>query len=178
MAERGYRIILGVRDPRDQLACHYYFYRDRHKEGLSADATEVIQRFSTDEVVTMLFTGYKLPRIARRSLVARYREFVYRWMVGARRHDIPLMLCRYEALMQSKTETAASLADFLGVEVDEPRLIEIADATVPGVCPNIPVEPADIGAWRQLFGPTQIASYKALWGRFLMELGYEADLGW
>jgi hypothetical protein len=182
MAQHGYRVVLGVRDPRDQLVSDYFSSCQRATADRGSENLEMIRRFSKDEAITMLITGYVSPDMCRSSLVGRYRRWLVRWTDKCREFSIPIYLVRYESLESNPEKHIHELRNFLSVDVCARQLQRIIEANAGpderNRGPRAIGGAGQVGRWRAEFTAAHAAIFKALWGQFLLDLGYERSFDW
>jgi hypothetical protein len=189
VGEPGYQFIYLYRDLRDQLVSLTHHLKYYESDPATRPIHDVMKKFSDSEVLSMLISGFSVP-VASGYLgmasISDQARVVLDWVEAARLNPNVITL-RFEALLKDTLVELRRLADFLGVNVDDSRLMEIVDAhcfeSVTGRTAGEERRESGhrkgvVGDWKKHFEPIHVQLIKKHAGHALVKLGYERDLHW
>jgi hypothetical protein len=155
-----HKIILNIRDPRDQAVSHAHWIKDLpqyYPDAINKNFNEVLS-----EVIINIanFYSYFLP----------WSNYPY------------ALIVRYEDLVGShgggndslQIATVKAIAKHFLIELSEGRAQEIATS----LYGRSTFREGKIGSWKHEFTPEQKELFKIYGGQLLIDLGYEKDLNW
>lgn len=182
LAAEGIRVILMVRDPRDQLVSRMFHV----KRSVNHVWHERIKDVDNDEALMMCIEGRdKLP--STRDMIALAQT----WL----NHDTGALCIRYEELLANTEPLFAAVLEHIGI----PKIRGLAEVIVernsfsrlsmgkriwqaqrkPGQeDANSHFRKGIVGDWRNYLKPAHIERFKELCGQQLIDLGYEKDFDW
>lgn len=172
LIREGYKVIFILRDPRDQLVSAANWLREGQWQFLGASKIA-----NDDELITELITG---KRFGWRC----FEDCIGSRLVVVRKCPVnKSYITRFEALVgpegggddSQQLHEIFRIASFLGVELPYERA-EYAAYEVFGDTWSF--RRGQIGAWRERFTLEQLRTYKRLYGKWLVQLGYESNYSW
>ena len=186
LSDNNYRIILNIRDPRDQLISLYYYYLDHalitigNKEAITGNLEH-----DMNEMITAGFFYDEQPI----TLMSLHYLWFHKWVSALREFDMPVLLINYESMVLNKGRIILKLCDFLGINPDEIAIQEIIDKTAFEKesetqkirnLNEIMKHPfkENVGAWKFIFTDWNKSMYKKLGGSYLLKMRYEKDNNW
>lgn len=173
------KVVYVVRDPRDVALSQYHFHRKRR---LVQDGTPV------EDFMKRFVAGSTSP-------YASWGENVASWL--STRHGHPsFLLLRYEDMMANSAQELGKLALFLGIDVDGPRLEQVATrcsadqmrkleqqqghlwSSTQNTRQDVPfVREAKAGGWKSNLSESAVAAIEGAWGHTMQFLGYDLTTG-
>ena len=175
----GFCTALMIRDPRDVAVSHFHYvtYRVRNHrlheyyDSLPDDPTRLMTTIEGVppgpagerprlETIGNVFRAY-LPWVDRDACLLRFEDMVGPHGGGS---------------AETQREAVHKLASFLGIDLDEAMLNEIASRIFQRSSTTF--RKGVIGDWRNHFTAEHKAAFKRQAGELLLELGYEDDLSW
>jgi sulfotransferase 6B1 len=184
LAENEIRVILMVRDPRDQMVSRLYHIR----RDASHRWHKRMNELSDDEALLHCIEGG--PDLEP---VTSLITLVQGWQLREREH--PVICVQYERLLANPIAEFRRTLDFLNVKIRQNLLEAIVHRNRferlavgkriwkqpqrPGEAnPSSHFRKGIVGDWKNYFGESHRARFKELAGHFLIEMGYEHDLNW
>lgn len=183
LAAEGIRVIMMVRDPRDQLVSRMFHV----KRSVNHVWHERMKDIDNDEALMMCIEGReKLP--STHDMIALAQTWLNNKDTGA--------LCmRYEELLANPEPHFATVLEFIGIAnnrslaeviVERNRFSRLSmgkriwqTQRKPGQeDANSHFRKGIVGDWRNYLTPAHIARFKELCGQQLIDLGYEKDFDW
>lgn len=171
--KKGYKVIFPLRDPRDQLISTYYWLRQGQWPWLSVSKIQN-KKEQLDELITGKRFGYKAYEGnigSRFAVISKYSK--KRWVQT-----------KFEALVgpegggstrEVQIEELCKLARFLEVPLTGDQAETIAKGLFGK---SITFRKGSVGQWKEHLDEEQIAKYKAIYGKTLIQHGYEKDTNW
>ena len=173
-----YRIIANYRDPRDMLVSFYYYYRDIQNKG-NNEWGHLLRKLTKEQALNALLTTRLAGGIAHPANMANWLNT----LLELKRQGIPVLFLTYEDIVQNKIDSIFRIANFLGYEVSRQRIQEILTETSfhkksstlqkKGLTDNDLKRKGIVGDWRNHFTQSNIDTFNAVAGKFLIQLGYE-----
>jgi hypothetical protein len=178
----GIKVILMIRDPRDQLVSRMFHVKRSNNHVWN----ERLKAMDNDEALTLCLEGReKLPGMY--DMIALTQT----WVNG----NAEALIIRYEELLADTVPQFSTVLDYLGIRdnrslaeviVERNRFARLAVGKRIWQSQRKPGEEdakshfrkGIVGDWRNYLKPEHIQRFKELCGQQLIELGYEQDLDW
>jgi len=182
LLEEGIKVILMVRDPRDQLVSRMFHV----KRSTNHVWNERMKAMDNDEALMMCIEGRdKLPGMHDMISLAQS------WING----NAEALVVRYEELLADPVLHFRSVLDYLGIGnnrglaeviVERNRFARLSMGKRIWQTQRKPGQEDTkshfrkgiVGDWRNYLTPAHIERFKALCGQQMIDLGYEKDLDW
>ena len=182
LQNEGIRVILMLRDPRDQLVSRMFHV----KRSTNHAWNERMKNMDNDEALMLCIEGRdKLPSM--QDMIALAQS----WLAG----DAETLCVRYEELLANTVPEFSKVLDYLGIRnnralaeviVERNRFSRLSmgkriwqNQRKPGQeDTKSHFRKGIVGDWRNYLKPEHIERFKELCGQQLIDLGYEKDLDW
>ncbi|GAB4263688.1 MAG: hypothetical protein Kow0080_02280 [Candidatus Promineifilaceae bacterium] len=182
LAEAGIKVVLMVRDPRDQLVSRM-FHIKRSSKHVWHDR---MRNIDVDEALMMCIEGREnLPATSQVIALAQT------WMVP----EAEMLCIRYEDMLADPVTHFSKVMQYIGMKEDNLLARVVVERNRferlsvgkriwqqqrrPGQeDANSHFRKGIAGDWRNYLKPEHVARFKELAGRQLIELGYEQDMDW
>ena len=182
LLDEGIKVILMLRDPRDQLVSRMFHV----KRSTNHVWHERLKAMDNNEALMLCIEGReKLPGM--HDMIALAQS----WLNG----NAEALCIRYEELLADPVPHFSSVLDYLGilnnkslaeVIVERNRFARLSMGKRIWQSQRKPGQEdakshfrkGIVGDWRNYLKPEHVERFKALCGQQLIELGYEADLNW
>ncbi|MEG3638955.1 sulfotransferase domain-containing protein [Magnetococcus sp. PR-3] len=177
-----YRVIVQLRDPRDQLVS-FYHYQSKTLSHHSNQMGNLLRNISQKQALSLLLAGSSFAEHASLSLTAAMVQWVESWQ----KTDLPILFTRFEDMVNHKAEAVGQLADFIGMpyhQSDLDRVIQETAFEAKSQTLSNEQEPqgfkrkGQAGDWQSHFDDDLKHLTKTLIGMHLIGWGYEEDFNW
>lgn len=174
-----YRIILLVRDPRDQVVSHARYIAEKRNRLYSFTKDQTIEQIITE----LIAGGPHNYQEHDMSLPIHNIKELYECRLDWLRYEHTLLV-RFEDLVgpkgggsaEKQLEGLYEIASFLDIKISEKRLTYIQKRMYGGSTTYR--KGSKIGRWKEYFTPEHKALFKEVAGDLLIGLGYEQDYSW
>ncbi|MEG3640205.1 sulfotransferase domain-containing protein [Magnetococcus sp. PR-3] len=182
LRENNYRVIVQLRDPRDQLVSFYYYY-SKILGRENRCMTNYLKNLDKKSALTTLMLGLQLDDLNHGSQYKKLISWVRQWQESG----LPLFFSRYEDLVMNKAQAVEQLADFLQVPMLPDAVLQIVKQTTfegrsktmeaTGQVHGFKRKGAP-GDWKNHFDDSLKQITKQMCGHALIGWGYEKDFNW
>lgn len=181
--DQGIRVILMMRDPRDQLISRMFHVKRSPKHAWH----ERIQSASLDEALMMCIEGRDgLPGTS--TMISLTQSWLH--------NDANVLCMKYETLLANPTPNFTQVLRYIGIEKNVSALAEVIvernrferlsmgkriwqPARRPGEeNATSHFRKGITGDWKNYMTPAHVARFKEVAGQQLIDLGYEKDFDW
>lgn len=182
--QAGMKWVFMIRDPRDALVS-LVFYMDTmsgNKRDFMLINAQIYNKLSFDKKIESLMTG---------SCCTNYLKKFYGDYIGWTRSPYGLTI-KFEDLigprgkgtLEKQMHTVNQIAYYLNINMSEAEVRAVAEYSNIYQSPNVQYAmgrsylQGQIGNWREHFNESNKALFKKLFGKELIELGYESNNNW
>jgi hypothetical protein len=170
MRDNGWKVVVGIRDPRDQLISHYHYYTGANR---SHHDGPFLCSLHPKDALCRLITGYSTDEHLRPPMSLKYRDW-FRQFKKAEDMGVHVKVVKYEELLTAPKTTVREIAEFLDRDCDVEKVIEETSFDKPH--PNVPIKVKRrglMGEWKDHFTEDVEQLFVSMGGNLLMEeLGY------
>jgi hypothetical protein len=172
MADNDWKIVQGVRDPRDQIISWYMYYTGANKDHRDG---WFLTSLSKDDAIMALIQGYQNEHQIRAPMVHKYRS----WLKIFEDREVPILRVKYEELISKCALVICDISRHVRPNdvrhLDTTTIIEATRIDKPH--PNVPVKVKRKGVpgeWKDHFTQAHIREFEKTGGKKLLEeLGYD-----
>jgi hypothetical protein len=176
--QRAHKVIFLMRDPRDQLISMLYYIKEKNWEYYELSNHTIFATLSMDEQIDEMITGrlfgHSVPNEIikhRMPWMSLPEDFVYT------AHFENLVGKKGGGSEEAQRNEILNIANFLNIQLTEEKLEEILEKSY-GKPGERTFRSGQIGSWKHYFNELHKNNFKLIFGKELIELGYESDNSW
>eukprot|EP01090_Pellita_catalonica_P008318 TRINITY_DN1905_c0_g3_i2.p1 TRINITY_DN1905_c0_g3~~TRINITY_DN1905_c0_g3_i2.p1 ORF type:complete len:310 (-),score=64.86 TRINITY_DN1905_c0_g3_i2:37-966(-) len=104
------KLIYIYRDPKDVSVSSYFYYTKKLEYNYQLDISDHIQNFAEGRFV-----------------YGAWKEHLLNWAKWCKNSDLPILVLRYEEMLQNPTQAVIQIADFLGLSLTPERIAKVVE---------------------------------------------------